>query len=139
MIFKTWINSNLNFLGFQTIAFDLEMYCVWHFEKETNKMAPILAFWKTLDKIQISPQRQFFLPSSGISPCVRTDRTLMLPPALGAALLCSYRADSDMWLYPELITLSSPWRGNNYSCVVPSRDLNLGPKAFSLLEFEIAS
>ena len=88
----------------------------------------------------------------------------MLPPTLGVALLCNSRAGSDMWLYPELITYKSPWRGNNYRCVdhlapcyliqiviatkffyfwpidiaILSEDLNLGPKAFYLLQFEIA-
>ena len=37
------------------------------------------------------------LPSSGISPCGRTDGAVM-PPTLGAALLCSSRAGSDMGL-----------------------------------------
>ena len=31
---------------------------------------------------------------------------VMLPPTLGVALLCSCRAGSDMWLYPELITFA---------------------------------
>ena len=37
------------------------------------------------------------LPSSGISPCGSTDWAVM-PPTLGAALLCSSRAGSDIWL-----------------------------------------
>ena len=40
----------------------------------------------------------FFLPLSNISPCVMNDCAVMLPPALGMALLCSSRAGSDMWL-----------------------------------------
>ena len=46
----------------------------------------------------------FFLPSSGISPCGWTDWAVMLPPTLGAALLCSSWAGSDMWLYPDYHT-----------------------------------
>ena len=43
----------------------------------------------------------FFLPSSGISPCGWTDWAVVLPPTLGAALLCSSWAGSDMWPDPE--------------------------------------
>ena len=42
-----------------------------------------------------------FLPSSGISPCVWTIWAVVLPPTLGAALLCSSWAGSDMLLDPE--------------------------------------
>ena len=38
----------------------------------------------------------FDLPSSGISPCVRTDWAVMLPRTLAAALLCSSRVGSDI-------------------------------------------
>ena len=47
----------------------------------------------------------FFLPSSGISPGAWTDWAVLEPPKLGAALLCSSWAGTDLWLYPELITL----------------------------------
>ena len=42
----------------------------------------------------------FFLPSSGISLWGWTDWALILPPTLGAALLCSSWAGSDTWLDP---------------------------------------
>ena len=53
------------------------------------------------DYLHVSPFMFFFLsvlPSSEIYPCGRTDRAVM-PPTLGAALLCSSRASSDMGLY----------------------------------------
>ena len=61
----------------------------------------------------------FFLPSSGISTCVWTDLGVVLPMTLGAALLCSSWAGSDMWLDPEFDhpLHSSPWWGDNYRCV----------------------
>ena len=41
-----------------------------------------------------------------------------VPPTLGAALLCSSRAASDLGLYPDLITLCCrPWWGISYMCV----------------------
>ena len=43
----------------------------------------------------------FFLPSSGISPCGWTAWVVVLPQTLGAALLCSSWARSDMWQEPE--------------------------------------
>ena len=57
------------------------------------------------------------LPFSGISLCGWTDWAV-IPPILGAALLCSSRAGSDMWLLP--------WRNHQYGLRLEpqfSRDL----------------
>ena len=59
----------------------------------------------------------------------------MVPPTLGAALLCNSGAGSDKWLYPELITLSIAHREGvtakgvlmaHSLFAIPCRDLNPG-------------
>ena len=76
----------------------------------------------------------------------------MEPQTLGAALLCSSWSGTDLWPYPELITIvSSPWQGDSYTyyllpCVETKqysfhlichllsslcRDSNLGPSTLN--------
>ena len=54
--------------------------------------------------------RNFFsvLLSSGISPCGWTNWAVM-PPTLGAALLCSSRVGSDMWLLSRNSIVHQDW------------------------------
>ena len=58
----------------------------------------------------------FFLPSSGISHCGWTDVAVM-PPTLGAALLCSSRPGSDMWLLSINSTVYRDWGRTIGVCV----------------------
>ena len=78
----------------------------------------------TLTKLSlyVSTMRRlrFFLPSSMISPCGWTDWAVMLPLTLGAALLCSPWAGSDMWLYYFSIK-----RYLNYICLDEKKNLLL--------------
>ena len=49
----------------------------------------------------------------------------MEPPTLGAALLCSSGAGTDLWLYPEVITLWFTVIGVFDSMVVGSVELSM--------------
>ena len=68
---------------------------------------------------QVRAHATFFLsvlPSSGISPCGWTNWAVM-PSELGAALLCSSRAGSDMWLLSRNSIVHRDWGRTIGVCV----------------------
>ena len=90
------------------------MPVIFHGHTLTSKIK-FIDVVKTI-KVTWSEYQTFFLPSSGISPCVRTDWAVILPLTLGAALLCSSRA-ALICSCIQNWSLISPWQGNNYRCV----------------------
>ena len=117
---QKWINLNLLFEN-SPVRDVTQLY--WNHTKTHKLKLKMFSKYFRFPSVLINSRIMFFCykTSSGISYCVRTDMGM----CLGAALLCSFRAGSDLGLVSrwgwELCQLGSssqartrcgPWQGN---------------------------
>ena len=103
--------SSLKIIAQEKKIFQLNYKCRRKRDLKVRYVWLYFGYTPTLCGHENSPKPVMFFsvpPSSGISPCVRTDWAVM-PLTLGAALLCSSRTGSGLWLLSRNSKVHRDW------------------------------